>query len=248
MTPPWPSLDGGEEGCFHWSLAQCGGHNTHLGWGNVQENWLDLLQNCQVLPRHDQTGVLLIRRQKPWHPPSGNLRHAKFVVQNVLYSFSGDSNSIIAFWLTNACHPSLCGEHGRCLLGWWLWSDLGSSSRLSVPLWYSVALICTVEKSLNVPNLNVPRAKPVFCRYLKFYPYSWNVSNTTVKCPELFIERGFIWMETMHENVELMHVKLHCCGNAFMVRLLTFQPTLVYKAFPVMQLHSQVKQVIIPND
>ena len=39
----------GKEECFHcivaWSLARSGGPNTHLGWGNVQENFLDLLQN-----------------------------------------------------------------------------------------------------------------------------------------------------------------------------------------------------------
>ena len=67
-----------------WSLPRSGGHNTYLGWGNVQENWLDLLQMCGVRLWYDQPGVLLIRRQKPWHSPSGNLRYAKFVVHNVL--------------------------------------------------------------------------------------------------------------------------------------------------------------------
>ena len=33
-----------------WSLARSGGPNTHLGWGNVQESWLDLLEKVPGRP------------------------------------------------------------------------------------------------------------------------------------------------------------------------------------------------------
>ena len=33
-----------------WSLARNGGPNTHFGWGNVQENWLDLLEKVPSRP------------------------------------------------------------------------------------------------------------------------------------------------------------------------------------------------------
>ena len=33
-----------------WSLAWSGGPNTHLGWGSIQENWLDLFQRVPISP------------------------------------------------------------------------------------------------------------------------------------------------------------------------------------------------------
>ena len=39
--------------------------------------------------------------QKPWDPPSGNLQHAKFVVLNVLHSFSGDAYSCISYLINS---------------------------------------------------------------------------------------------------------------------------------------------------
>ena len=41
-----------------------------------------------------QPGQLLVRRQMPRHPSCGNLRHSLFVVHSVLYSLTGEPDSI----------------------------------------------------------------------------------------------------------------------------------------------------------
>ena len=159
-TPPWPSLEG-----RRWVFPNFPLHGMSLGhlWLEVVNPTLLLVEvtftrtgwicfkKCQVRLRHNQPGVLLIRRQKLWHPPSRNLRQAwqaKFVVQNVLYSFSGDAYRISYLIIQlNVCHPS-------CIRSKFSWvvlvagrQDLGSSSRLSLPHLNSAAYFCTVDKA-----------------------------------------------------------------------------------------------------
>ena len=56
--------------------------------------------------------------------------------------------------------------------------------------------------------------------------------STTFQTPELLIQCGFIWKETMQlvsGMVEFMDAKFQCCGTtpSLIVSLWTFQPTLV---------------------
>ena len=156
MAPPWPSLEGVMRGVFTawnvvWSLVRSGGPNTHLGWGNIQENWLDLLKKVPSSSAHDQPCVLLSRRQKPWHPPSGNLRHAKFVVQMFLTCF-WKIPTALAIWLTvKRLSWSITIWWTRSMLSWVVAvagrANLESSSRLSLTLLNSAANFCTVDKS-----------------------------------------------------------------------------------------------------
>ena len=77
---------GGEkEGCFHcidcrlvskwWTQHSSRVRKRSRGW--------ICFKKCHVRLRYDQP--LLMSRQKPWHPHSGNHRHAKSVVHNVFY-------------------------------------------------------------------------------------------------------------------------------------------------------------------
>ena len=156
MTKPLAFFEGGEKGGVStawivvWSLARSGGPNTHFGWGNCSRKLAGSASKSVNFPC-DLTSLVCF-----WSgvisrgiQPSCNLRHAKFVLQNVLYSFSGDSYSIS--YQLNVCHPSQCGEHGQCFLKSVVAlaerPDLGSSSRLSLPLLNSAALFLTVDKT-----------------------------------------------------------------------------------------------------
>ena len=70
--------------------------------------------------------------------------------------------------------------------------------------------------------------------FVKFYPYSQNVSSTTVHFSKSwisYIQCGFIWKETM--QLVSGKVEFNACQvsllwhNSFLVSLWTFQPTLV---------------------
>ena len=98
---------------------------------------------CQVRMRHDQPGMLVFRRQKLWHPPSGNLRHAKFVVQNVFCSLTALA---ICFTVKRLSSITMCWTRFSWMVAVAGRPDLRSSSRLCLPLLSSTAHFCTVDK------------------------------------------------------------------------------------------------------
>ena len=146
----------GDEGCFHCMdchlVSGSKRRTQHSSWVRKRSRklaLLDLLQKVLSFLRYYQPSVLLIRRQKPWHPPSGNGRQAKFDEQNALYLY-WEMSTTLAIWLT-VKRLSFTTLWTRLKVFWLVAvagrSDLGSFSRLSLRLLNSAAHICTVDKA-----------------------------------------------------------------------------------------------------
>ena len=135
--------------------------------------------------------MLLIRCQDPWHPTSINVGHAKFLMKNVLYSFTRDADANLLSHMT---------YHWSSVTHYYLVSRVVevagrpdfSSSKLFCVLLNSAAYFYTVNK----PEASSPKvltmsewisigvnsffASILWHHDAKFYPYSENFAITTM--------------------------------------------------------------------